>query len=241
MKLGIMQPYFFPYLGYFDLLNSVDLLIVSDLTQYVKESWMNRNRILHPNKSTWQYITVPVDKASFRNSYRTPILEIKVVRDKKWKQHMIGQLSHYNKIAPGADSTIDFVRKCLEIEEDFLARLNVHILAQCAKLLKIDFRYRLMSELGIELNLERSAEERILDVCKFLGATEYVNLPGGKGLYHQDVFAIHNIKLTFRNLPSLMYSTGSYIFEPNLSIVDVLMWNTAETVKNYLDQQLDKG
>jgi len=239
MKLGIMQPYFFPYLGYFDLLNNVDLFIVSDLTQYVKESWINRNRILHPNKSTWQYITVPVDKLSLRNSYRTPIMEIRAVKDKKWKQHMIGQLSHYNKVAPCADAMTDFVKQCLEVDEDFLSRLNVHILDRCAKLLGIDFQYQLMSELSIELHRERSTEERILDLCEYLGATEYVNLPGGRGLYHEDVFAAHSIKLTFRNLPSLIYSTGSYVFEPNLSIIDVLMWNESEEIKKYLDAYKD--
>jgi hypothetical protein len=239
MKLGIMQPYFFPYLGYFDLLNNVDQLIVSDLTQYVKESWINRNRILHPNKSTWQYITVPVDKTSFRNSYLTPIMEIKAVKDKKWKRHILGQLSHYNKVAPCAEAIIDFVRQCLEVDEDFLSRLNVHILDQCAKLLKMDVQFRLMSELSIELDMKRGAEERILDLCESLGATEYVNLPGGRGLYHADVFTTRNIKLSFRNLTSLVYPTGPYHFEPNLSIIDVLMWNDSEEIKEYLDAHKD--
>ena len=97
-----------------------------------------------------------------------------------------------------------------------------------------------MSELGIELNKERSAEERYLDLCEYLGATEYVNLPGGTGLYHEEVFAAHNLKLTFRNLPSLIYSTESYVFEPNLSIIDVLMWNgLPEEIKKYLDAYKD--
>jgi hypothetical protein len=241
MKLAVMQPYFFPYLGYFDLMNSVDLFVISDMTQYVKESWINRNRILHPDKSTWQYITVPVDKTSFRNSYRTPIMEIKTIQAKKWKQHILGQLSHYRKIAPCARAVTEFVWRCLETSEEYLSRLNVHILDQCASLLQVSFRYRFMSELNIEFNNERGAEERILDLCELLDATEYVNLPGGKALYHRDVFAARNIRLSFRDLPSFTYSTASYVFEPNLSIIDVLMWNETQDIKKYLDRCKDNS
>jgi hypothetical protein len=241
MKLGIMQPYFFPYLGYFDLLRNTDIFIIYDTVQYIKQGWLNRNRILHPNKCGWQYISIPVNRASFSNSYRTPILDVEVTNSKPWKQHLLGQLIHYERTAPYAEETIKFVSECLlTTDEKSLSRLNVHILACCANLLNLNFQYQFCSDIGVELDMEHNAEERILDLCKFFGAGEYMNLPGGVDLYHPEIFETRNIKLTFRNLPTFIYPTSSYAFEPNLSIIDILMWNTPEEIKNYLDAYRDE-
>lgn len=236
MKLGIMQPYFFPYLGYFDLINNVDLFIVYDTVQFIKQGWINRNRILHPNRLDWQYISVPVEKTSFHSSYRTPIQDISVSSTKAWQQHILGQLAHYEKIAPFARETIDLVSDCLAIQESFISRLNLHILEKCVNYIGLDFQYQYFSNTQIQLDLSHSAEERILDICEYLGATEYVNLPGGVDLYHPEKFKYRNIKLTFRNLPTFVYPTEPYVFEPNLSIIDLLMWNTPEDIKKYLDE-----
>jgi hypothetical protein len=241
MKIAIMQPYFFPYLGYFDLLHNVDIFIIYDTVQYIKQGWINRNRILHPNKSGWQYVSIPTNKASFTNSYRTPISEVKITNSKSWRQHLLGQLAHYEKKAPYAEQTICFIGECLTLAEPFLSRIDVHLLACCAELLKLNFRYQFCSDLKIELDSERSAEERILDLCEFLGATEYVNLPGGVDLYHSEAFAARNIKLTFRNLPTFVYPTGSYSFVPHLSVIDLLMWNHPEDIKKYLDDHRNEG
>lgn len=236
MKIAIMQPYFFPYLGYFDLFYNVDLFIIYETVQYIKQGWVNRNRILHPNKSGWQYISAPVNRASFHNSYHTPIVDIKVTNTKPWKQHIFGKLAHYEKAAPHATKMIEFVKACLATDEDSISRLNVYILNQCAGLLKLNFKYQFSSDLDIELDMEHNAEERILDLCEYLGANEYVNLPGGVDLYHPEAFAKRNIRLIFRNLPTFVYDTGPYVFEPNLSIVDLLMWNEPGDIKRYLDE-----
>ena len=88
-----MQPYFFPYLGYFHLINSVDEWIIFDTPQYIRHGWVNRNRILHP-KSGWLYITVPLVK----HPQNTPINEIKIANQKDWKRLILAQLNHYKKI-----------------------------------------------------------------------------------------------------------------------------------------------
>ena len=80
-----MQPYFFPYIGYFSLINYVDKLVVFDTAQYIKQGWMNRNRILQPNKA-WQYIIVPVKK----HKHDTAIKDIKIVSGDKWKKKIMG-------------------------------------------------------------------------------------------------------------------------------------------------------
>jgi hypothetical protein len=237
-----MQPYFFPYLGYFDLLNNVDLFIIYDTVQFIKRGWINRNRILHPNKTDWQYITIPIDGRSFSRSLKTPILDIKISNNlNPWKKHLLGQLVHYKNKAPRAQETISFVEGSLAVNEITISRLNIFILEQCTKLLNINFEYRFCSELGIELNIAHSAEDRILDLCEFLGTNEYINLPGGVALYHPDKFKYRNIKLTFRNLPALVYQTEPYVFEPNLSIIDLLMWNKPEVIKKYLDENRNTG
>jgi len=237
MKIAIMQPYFFPYLGYFDLFHNVDLFVVYDTVQYIRRGWIHRNRVLHQSGEGWQYIIVPTEKTP----QKTPVLDIRILNDTLWQERLLSQLMHYKGKAPYADQTIKFVRENLVIDELSLSRLNVHILARCASLLDLDFRYKFCSDLDIELDMVRSAEERILDLCEFFGAKEYVNLPGGVDLYHPEAFAARNIKLRFRNLPTFIYPTGSYIFEPHLSIIDVLMWNEPEVIKKYLDENRSEG
>ncbi len=241
MKLCIMQPYFFPYLGYFHLLHNVDLFIVYDNVQFIKQGWINRNRILHPNRSGWQYISAPLDRASFHNSYQTPILDVKISSSKQWKQHILAQLDHYKKAAPFAKETIDFVKECLAEDVSSISRLNVSILDRCSKLLDLNLKYRFCSELDIILDTNQSAEERILNLCDYFGAVEYVNLPGGINLYHAENFKDRTIKLTFQNLPTYIYDTGPYAFEPNLSIIDLLMWNWPGDINRYLEEYREKG
>jgi hypothetical protein len=243
MKLAVMQPYFFPYIGYFDLLSNVDLFIIYDTVQYIKQGWINRNRILRPNKVGWQYVTVPLNRSSFHSSYKTSIMDVQITSNGPWKEHIIAQLEHYKKKAPYAADTIEFVEAALQIDEDSISRLNVHLLKQCAQLLKLDFHYAFCSDLDVKSKLDTidDPEDRVLALCQWLGAKEYVNLPGGMDLYEHKSFVDRNIKLTFRRLPAFIYSTEPYSFEPNLSIIDVLMWNNPEDIKNYLDTYRSQG
>lgn len=158
------------------------------------------------------------------------------MRSNVWKDRILDQLSHYKRFAPNASKIIQFIGDSLFSSEDSISKLNVSLLAKSSDLLKVAFKYKFYSELNIEVDPHLDAEERILQICRHLGAKEYVNLPGGVSLYHPEVFELNNIKLTFRQLPTFVYPTGSYAFEPNLSIIDVLMWNSPETVKSYLDK-----
>jgi len=103
MKLGIMQPYFFPYLGHFDLINYCDQWIIFDKIQYIRHGWVNRNRILHPTEG-WQYITVPVKK----RSRDTLITDVEVADRSDWKRRIVNQVVHYKKHAPFYQETVDF-------------------------------------------------------------------------------------------------------------------------------------
>ena len=137
MKLGIMQPYFFPYIGYFDLINRADKWIVFDIVKYKPLSWMNRNRIHHPSKG-WQYIKVPV----VNKSHDQKIMENQVQDLVAARARVLGQLIHYKKNAPYYQATSDLVSSSFEeSESDALTDLNVSTIKATCSYLNIDFDY----------------------------------------------------------------------------------------------------
>ncbi len=144
MTLGIMQPYFFPYLGYFELIGQCDNWIVFDTAQYIRHGWVNRNRILHPN-SGWQYITVPLQK----HARETPINQTETQPYEQWESRILGQLQHYKKKAPGYELVSELVRDCLGPQETNLSRLNVITLRKTCEVLGIPFRYQIFSEMNL--------------------------------------------------------------------------------------------
>ena len=124
MKLGIMQPYFFPYLGYFDLINYSEKWVVFDDVQYIRHGWINRNRILHPTNG-WSYIIVPV-----KYSRNTRIREVTIIEDGKWKKRIRGQLQIYKKKAPYYRAVISLVEECFEFNSDSISRFNTFALGK---------------------------------------------------------------------------------------------------------------
>jgi len=235
MKLGVMQPYFFPYLGYFDLINYTDKWIVFDDVQYMRHGWINRNRILHPSDG-WSYIIVPV-----RHTREMHIREVTITENGKWKKRILGQLQNYKKKAPYYHQVMGLVEDCLAFEDDLISRFNVFALGKVCAYLGIHFDYAIFSEMNLTLEHIEVPGDWALRISQAVGADEYVNPPGGEALFKKESFSASNIKLTIRKLPPLIYDCPGYEFIPNLSIIDVLMWNPAETIKSYLDQHRDEG
>jgi hypothetical protein len=229
MKLGIMQPYFFPYLGYFDLINYSERWIVFDNVQYIRHGWINRNRILHPVEG-WSYIIVPV-----RFSRETIIRDVEIAEDGKWQKRILGQLQHYRKRAPHYQAVIDLLEACFAFEGVSISEFNVFALQKVCAYLGIPFNYAVFSAMNLPLDPVEGPGDWALRISQAVGASEYVNPPGGEQLFDQQRFAASQIKLTIRKLPALQYECPGYKFEPGLSILDVLMWNAPEVVKNYLD------
>lgn len=229
MKLGIMQPYFFPYLGYFDLINCTNRWVIFDSAQYIRHGWVNRNRILHPKKS-WKYIVVPLKK----HPRESPIAEIQMADD-RWMDRILGQLDHYRKRAPFFQSTVDLVRDCFATDEKHLSRLNGRCLARTCERLGIDFREEYFSDMNLHLPTNLSAGEWALQISKSLGATTYVNPVGGKDLFDPIQFQNVGVDLVFRESDLLVYDCQPYEFHKGLSIIDVMMWNDASDIKRFLD------
>lgn len=222
MRLGIMQPYFFPYLGHFSLIASVDQWIVFDVTQYTPKSWMNRNRILHP-KEGWQYVTVPLSNSS--TSIKTYEAVPQNMADAK--KSTLGKISHYKRYAPMFYKVHKLVEKAFDCAIDgTLVDLNVSALSAVCDYLDIPFSYRVCSRLDMDYPSSLGPGGWAPYICNQLGATEYVNPVGGKEIFDIAEFQRHNISLYFAEFTEFHYSTSPYTYEPNLSILDVLMWNS---------------
>jgi hypothetical protein len=231
MKLALMQPYFFPYLGYFDLIFQSDLWIVFDTVQYIRRGWINRNRVLH-SRQGWQYIIAPVKK----HARTTRIQDIRIADTQPWREKIFGQLGHYKRSAPFYKEVTALIASCLASPEASLARLNVRCLQKVCHYIDIPFEYRFLSEMGLELGPISAPDEWALRLAEALHATTYINPPGGEGLYSSQKFEASGIKLIIRHLPPLEYECPGYTFIPNLSIIDVLMWNEPARVRLHLER-----
>jgi len=229
-----MQPYFFPYLGHFSLIAAVDEWIVFDITQYTPRSWMNRNRILHPTTG-WQYLTVPLSNSSI--SIKTN--EARILNLAKAKANIVGKITHYKKRAPYFDAVMALLNDVFDSAiDDSLVHLNVLGLSAVARYLEIPFKYHICSELNLLLPEKMGPGEWALDICSLLGATTYVNPAGGQDIFDPTAFDQRGVSLQFAHSAEFIYNTSSYQYEPNLSILDVLMWNppsvVAEAVQNVM-------
>lgn len=229
-----MQPYFFPYLGYFDLIHRTDKWVVFDVVKYAPHSWMNRNRILHPSEG-WQYITVPVRKHAFGEA----IQEITLVDKDASHRKVVAQLMHYRRArAPFFREVQEIVdRAFTNTNGDRLRDLNVQTLDAVCKYLGITFEPVNFSALALSLPTAEYPGQWPLELSTALGADVYLNAPGGRDLFRPADWAERGITLAFADLVDFRYSPGPYEFIEHLSILDVLMWNAPEDVKSYLDRR----
>lgn len=226
MTLGIMQPYFFPYLGHLALIAAVDEWIVFDITQYTRKSWINRNRVLHPNRS-WQFISIPLRNSSIH----IRISEAKVVDSREQERYVLGKISHYKKHAPYYRQVCEIVRSSFAgVADDSLVSLNVTGLRTVCEYLRLPFSYRLCSQLNIEFPDKLLRGQWAPWLSGRLSADVYINPVGGRELFDPSDFAREGVSLRFLNFVPFIYDTPGYIFENSLSILDVLMWNGPDAI-----------
>lgn len=226
MRLAIMQPYFFPYLGHFSLIAACDEWIVFDICQYAKRSWMNRNRILHPNGG-WQWVTAPLSQATMH--MRTDAARL--LDPALACQRLTGQLSHYRH-APHYDVVRELVRVVFATAGPSLVSLNISALAAVCGYIGLPFHHRVASALDLVLPAEPGAGGWAPAICDALGATAYVNPMSGRDLFNPVDFERRGVDLGFLEARPFDYETGRFGFEPGLSMLDVLMWNEPVTVLN---------
>lgn len=231
MILGAMQPYFFPYLGYFDLINRTDRWIVFDTPQYMREGWVNRNRILH-SREGWQYIIVPLRK----HARETPINQVEAVEFPDWRRKIINQFTHYRGRAPFYREIIALLEDCFAPREKNLSRINVHCLGKVCRYLGISWAPEIFSEMHLPIGSVEEAADWALRISEAAGASEYLNPPGGTALYGAERFARHGIRLHIQEDFNFEYECGGYSYIPKLSVLDVLMWVDPVSIKAHLDR-----
>jgi hypothetical protein len=229
-RIGIMQPYFFPFMGHFGLIANVSEWIVFDVTQYTQRSWINRNRVLHP-KEGWNYISVPLANSSIS----LKIHEALVLDPAAARKSVLGKVSHYKRSAPYYNAVLCMIEEAFaDLTDNSIVRLNARGLSAVCRYLEIPFRFRILSELGLDLPEDPGPGGWAPTVCELLGATSYVNPAGGRALFDPSDFVRRGIELLFAETEPFHYATGPFQFEPALSILDVLMWNAPERVASWL-------
>lgn len=240
-RVGIMQPYFFPYLGYFGLIATTDRWIVFDPVQYIRKGWVNRNRVLK-NGGGWKYVNVAV-AAHERDTLITNMrLAPGAGAD---ASVLIPQLDHYrNARAPHYAAVIDLLQACYAPlptgqagSQDRLVPFLVRTIEQCCAYIGLPFRYEVYSGMGLEHEPARAPGEWALNICAALGASRYVNPPGGRAIFDPERFKEKRIELLYHEqaLPEYDQRTGAP-FEAGLSIIDVMMFNSPEAIRAMLAQ-----
>ena len=232
MKIAIMQPYLFPYLGYFSLIKHTDRFILLDTVQYIRHGWVDRNRILKPDKG-WQYIKVPIRKHS-RNS---SIEDVRISNDQNWKTRILGQLQHYKKIAPHFNQVIDLVEGIFYREYNSIAQLNLISLKSICNYLNLDPSVQFFSKMDLAIENPNAPDEWALNICKAIpGIDEYWNPIGGINLFDKKKYQASSIELRFIEIKLPSYGQRrEEVFERGLSIIDVLMFNDPDSVNLMLD------
>jgi hypothetical protein len=228
MKLAVMQPYFFPYIGYFQLINSVDKFIIYDNIQYTKKGWINRNRILVDKKD--QLITLPIKKDSdYLNIVERELSE----SWRKDKNKMLNIIkSSYNK-APYFQETFELISKCLNDSEINLFKFIYDSIILINDYLEIKTPIVISSTINIDHTLK--SQDKVLSLCKEQNTDIYINSIGGIELYDKEIFKKNNIELNFIKSNQIQYTQFNNEFVPWLSIIDVMMFNSREQIKEYLN------
>lgn len=231
MKLAIMQPYFFPYLGYFQLIHAADKFVVYDDVQYMKGGWINRNRILMDGKPAWISLPVMPDSTYSHINQRT----VSTREYEKSKTKILGQLQAGYRKAPFYAETLPLVKTILDDEEKSLAHFICNSLMIMCEYLGIKTPLVLSSAID-KNDKDLRGVDRVFSLCRATGADMYINAIGGRELYRAEDFAAHNIELRFIAMDNIEYSQGATAFVPYLSIIDVLMYNGREATQAMLQQ-----
>lgn len=221
MILGLMQPYIFPYLGYYQLVNSVDRFVFYDDVTYIKGGYINRNLIKVNNKK--QRFTVPLIGAS------SNVMICAVLCSDKLRKLLTTIEQAYCK-APYFNDIYPLIKETLLSEERRLSVVAAKSIELVFKYLEIEKELYFSSDLAYDRTL--SATDKIIDICKIMNCNKYINSYGGINLYDQSYFKDNSICLNFirkNEMHSYQNNTDSEFID-NLSMIDILMWNSKEQV-----------
>ena len=219
-----MQPYFLPYLGYFQLIKAVDKYVIYDDVNFIKGGWINRNRILLNGNAFM--INLPMQGAS-------PFKKINEIQVGLNKDKVLQTITHAYRKSPNFNDVFPLISNIILFDNKNLALYISNSIIQIAKYLQLNTEFVLSSEIKKDNNLK--AQDKVISICKILGATSYLNAIGGEELYNKTIFAKENINLNFLKTKSIKYQQYNSEFISGLSILDILMFNSVEEINVMLD------
>jgi len=226
-KLAIMQPYIFPYIGYFQLVNAVDKFVFYDDVDFIKQGWINRNYLLvNDNPSLF---SIPVKNISSNQK----IKDVEIVENKKWKKTFLRTIFYSYKKAPFFDAIYNLVESITDSGENKIGMLAISSIRKVASYLNINTEFSISA--GRYENDSLTGEARVLDICQQENATHYINPIGGRSLYSKELFSRHGIELSFIKTGDVTYEQFGNTFVPSLSIIDVMMFNLPEQIRDFLN------
>jgi len=228
-KVGIMQPYIFPYIGYFQMIKAVNVFVFYDDVNFIKGGWVNRNRILLNKKDA--YLTIPC----LSKSPNKKINEIEVNTNCKEFSNLLSTVKVAYKKAPHFETIYPLIEKILIVENITISELAMRSVELICSYLQIETKFAVSSlNFSNSFGFERS--ERLISICNTIGTQNYINAIGGMALYDKGYFKERGIQLDFIQCKGVSYPQFSNEFVPALSIIDVLMFNSVEDIQVMLNQ-----
>ena len=229
MKLAVMQPYSFPYIGYFQLLNSVDYFVFYDDVNYIKRGWINRNRILVNGDAI--FLTIPCNKASQNKEIQEVTFDPNRPEIKKIKKTIVqayGKAPHFEQVNP-------LINTILDTPTHSIAVLAEESIKKISEYLGINTKYYTSSkDFGDTKDSDRA--DRLIQLCERTNCSHYVNPVGGMEIYDKNYFRNQGVDLQFLKPKSVEYQQFTDRFIPWLSIIDVLMFNSVDEIQKMLTQ-----
>jgi hypothetical protein len=226
MRLAIMQPYFLPYIGYFQLIKAVDVFVIYDNVQFIKQGWINRNRYLNGNEVS--YFSLPLQKGStFTN------IDQRLLSEKYDPDRFFDKFKGAYKNAPYFKEITPLLRDILQFETQNLAEFVGHSLKLVSNYLDLQTKFENCSQLPLNHNLQ--SEERVLDICNHYNANRYVNALNGRKLYDPEHFKTHGIDLKFIQSQADFGKNNLPPEEQSLSILHLLMHMPRKDIIRQLD------
>jgi hypothetical protein len=222
MRLAIMQPYFLPYIGYFQLIAAVDVFIVYDNIKYTKKGWINRNRMLQNGKDVMFSLSLK------SGSDFLDVCERELAADFS-RDKLLNQFKGTYQRAPFFEQTFPLVEEVVRYEDANLFHYLHHSIVKTCDYLDIKTNIRVSSAVAIDHGLKN--QDKVLALCEAVGAKIYVNAIGGVDLYTKETFREKGIELKFIKSQPFEYPQFGDAFVPWLSIIDVMMFNPLDTIK----------
>jgi len=232
MIVGIMQPYFLPYIGYWQLMNYVDVFVIYDEIKYVKGSWINRNRILRGNSP--EYMSPPLKKDSDYLNINQRFLADDWLSTRKKLLNNINIAYHSS---PYFKSIFPLLEEAIAKDERSLFRALENSLRLVRDFLNITTPLVISSSLELDKSL--NGADMVVNICEVLGGDTYLNPIGGRALYQNKLFMKSGIELGFLQSRLTPYFQNSTNFIHSLSIVDIMMNNSIDTLMKILHSDYD--